>query len=279
MREFMIDVQGGTGIVRTVPVAVALFVLFGTGVELAFESLAASLFASGAAEIAGLPLPVVALVSGWLAPVLSAFFLALFMIEIAAIGVDRCAGKERRMHLVFRPGIAWTLLVAGCQSLLLVGLLALLMYVFSSLVLASFLDRSVFRDGDTSSILSSLGSIGITQQSLLLIVIAFGISRFALIPLIARHHDVGFGEAWTRQTHGFGHRQGSLRNRFFRVFLVLLLLDSLFVLAVTQVVGLDAVADAVLYPVSILLMIVWPVAVASHMVRSQPRSDDGAATT
>ncbi len=265
MSRFLADLCGGLSITRAVLVAVAVFVLFGTGVDLAFDSLTGSLLAEGASGFAGLSLPALALILSWLTPVVIAFLLTLFMIEIAAVGADRRSGKDVRMQLAFKPDVAWALLVSGFFSLLIVLLLSWLLSSFLSVFLASAAVRTGAGD-DADSLFSTLVLIGFLQHLLSLIALAFGVSRFALIPIIARHHGVGFREAWKRQTHGFDHYYGSLRNRFFRVFLALLLADAALALAVTRVMG----ADLILYPVSVLLITVLPVAVATHMVRSQP---------
>jgi len=265
VRQFLADLYGGLAITRAVLVAVAVFVLFGTGVDLAFESLTGSLLAEGASGFAGLSLPVLSLILSWLTPVVIAFLLTLFMIEIAAVGADRRSGKDVRMQLAFKPDVAWALLVSGFFSLLIVLLLSWLLSSFLSIFLASAAVRTGAA-GDAESLFSTLALIGILQHVLSLIALAFGVSRFALIPIIARHHGVDFREAWKRQTHGFDHYYGSVRNRFFRVLLVLLLADTALALAVTGAMG----PSLILYPASVLLITVLPVAVATHMVRSQP---------
>lgn len=273
MRLFLADLHGGLAITRAALVAVTVFVIFGTGVELAVEALSSGILSDG---LGGLPFGEIWLnfvVVSWVMPLLTTFLLVLFMIEIAAVGGDRVAGKATRMHLVFRGRVAWALFVACVFSLLIVLLLTWLISAFQGVIATSLLGDAVRQGGGKGEMagrLSTIQTVGAINQLLALIAVAFGVSRYALIPLIVRHRDVSFGEAWTIQTHGFDNYYGSVRNRFFRVFLALLVLDSLFAQAVSQVTSSDLIRTLFVYPAGILLVTVVPTGILTHMVRSQP---------
>lgn len=273
MRPFIADIRGGLAIARIVMVAVVVFVLFGTGVDLAFESLRASLLAERTSGTGpSLPLLVWVLVS-WMPPVFVGFLLTLLMIEIAAIGADRGAGKEASMHLVFRPRVAGSLFAVCLFGLLIATLLTWLHHTLTGHLVATLIIEGFIRTDNTQEMERARlvwQIIEMVMQLLYLIAFAFGVSRLALIAVILRHHDVGLGDAWKRQMHGFGSDSGSFRNRFFRIFLVLLLVDAAVGEVVLQLIGGTTAADLVHYPITNLLIIVLPVAVLTHMVRSQP---------
>lgn len=273
MSIVMQDLKGGLAVVRSVQVAVAVFLVFATGVELAAEALSEGILSEGLPDLPFDPIWLSFVLVSWVVPLLTTFLLALFMIEIAAIGGDRVAGKETRMHLVFSGRVAWSLFLACVFSLLIVLLLTWLLSAFQGVIATSLLGDAVRQgDGnaDMAGTLSTIWTVGAVNQLLVLIAVAFGVSRYALIPLIVRHRDVSFGEAWTIQNHGFDNSHGNVRNRFFRVFLALLVLDGLFALAVAQVTSSDLISILLVYPVGILLIIVVPTGILTHMVRSQP---------
>lgn len=277
MSIFVQDLKGGLAVVRSVQVAVAVFLVFATGVELAVDALS-----EGFRDLSFGSTWLRFVLVSWVMPLLTTFLLALFMIEIAAVGGDRVAGKEARMHLVFRGRVAWSLFLACVFSLLIVLLLTWLLSAFQGVIATSLLGDAMRQgdgNGDMAGTLSTIQTVGAINRLLVLIAVAFGVSRYALIPLIVRHRNVSFGEAWTIQNHGFDNSHGNVRNRFFRVFLALLVLDGLFALAVAQVTPSDLISVLLVYPAGILLVTVVPAGILTHMVRSQPRSDDGAATT
>jgi len=268
MRLFLADLHGGLAITRAALVAVAVFVIFGTGVELAVEALS-----EGFRDLSFGSIWLSFVLVSWVVPLLTTFLLALFMIEIAAVGGDRVAGKATRMHLVFRGRVAWSLFLACVFSLLIVLLLTWLLSAFQGVIMASLLGDAMRQgggNGELAGTLFTIQTVGAINQLLVLIAVAFGVSRYALIPLIVRHRDVSFGEAWTIQTHGFDNYYGSVRNRFFRVFLALLVLDSLFASAVAQATSSDLISTLLVYPGGILLVTVVPTGILTHMVRSQP---------
>ncbi|MDF1734266.1 MAG: hypothetical protein P1U37_03205 [Minwuia sp.] len=273
MSIFIRDLKGGLAITRIVMVAVMVFALFGTGADLAFESLRASLLAERTSDTGpSLPLLVWVLLS-WMPPIFVGFLLTLLMIEIAAIGADRGAGKEASMHLVFRPRVAGALFAVCLFGLLIATLLTWLLstlkgHLFVTLILEGFIRTDNAQELESARLVGQI--IEMVMQLLYLIAFAFGVSRLALIAVILRHHDVGLGEVWKRQMQGFDSASGSFRNRFFRIFLVLLLVDAAFGEVVMQVIGGTTAADLVHYPITNLLIIVLPVAVLTHMVRSQP---------
>ncbi|MDF1720029.1 MAG: hypothetical protein P1U65_05095 [Minwuia sp.] len=266
------DLRAGLAIIRATWVAVAVFVLFGTGVTLAFNALSASLLSDVSLELPLVPGFLSALILDALVEMIVPYLLILFMIEIAAIGGERLAGKDSRMQLVFKLNVAWSLLVAAIFSTLIITLLGWLLQAFMGVVLLSLFGDTA--NQDSGSVISTLGLIGIVQHLLILIVLAFGISRFALIPVIARHHAVGFGEAWRLQTHGFDNYYGSVRNRFFRVLLVLLVIEAVIALAVTSGIGDGFFTNILVSAVSVFLLTVWAVAILTCMVRSQPEASE-----
>lgn len=261
------DIRGGLAIIQTTLVAVAVFVLFGTGVYLAFDALSASLLSSGSLELPMLPGFLSALIVDSIMAMIVPYILILFMIEIAALGADRCAGKDSRMQLVFKPNVALSLLVAAIFSALIVMLLGWLLQSFMGVVLLSLLGDNA--NMESGSMLSIQGGLWVLQHLLNLIAVAFGVSRFALIPVIARHYRVGFRAAWHRQTHGFDNCYGSMRNRFFRVFLALLAVETAVAFAITSVITNGVFANVSIVAISVFLLTVWPVAILTHMVRSQ----------
>jgi hypothetical protein len=285
MNIFIRDLKGGLAIVRSAQVAVAVFVLFATGVELASEALASSLLSTGLPAFPFGPVWLAPVLASWVLPLVTAFVLVLFMIEIAAIGADRLAGREARMHLVFRGRVAWALFLACVFSLLIFLLLSWLLTAFQGVIFASIMGDALRQGGGSDSgelegTFSTIQIVGAFNHLLGLVALAFGVSRFALIPLIVRQRDVSFGEAWTIQTHGFDNYYGSVRNRFFRVFLALLVLESLFALVAGQVTTSDLLLTLIVYPVGILLVTVVPVGILTHMVLHPPeRPADGAADT
>lgn len=267
MKLLLADLRGGLAITRTTMVAVAVFVAFGTGVNLAFDALSASLLSNGSLELPMLPGFLSALIVASISAMIVPYILILFMIEIAALGADRCAGKDSRMQLVFKPNVALSLLVVSIFSVLIVMLLDWLLHSFVGVVLLSLLGSNA--NMDSGSMLSMQGFLWVLQHLLNLIVVAFGVSRFALVPVIARHYTVGFREAWHRQTTGFDNYYGSVRNRFFRVFLALLAVETAIAFAVTSIISDGVLANVSTIAISVLLLTVWPVAILTHMVRSQ----------
>lgn len=273
MSIFIRDLKGGLAVVRSVQVAVAVFLVFATGVELAAEALASGIISGGLDGFSFGSIGLTFVLVSWVIPLLTTFLLVLFMIEIAAVGADRVAGREASMHLVFRGRVAWALFVACVFSLLIVLLLTWLLSAFQGAIMASLLGDAMRQGGgkgEMAGLLSTAQIVGAINQLLSVIAVAFGVSRYALIPLIVRYRDVSFGEAWTIQTHGFDSYYGSVRNRFFRVFLALLALDGLFVLGLSQVTSNDLLTTLIVYPVGILLVTVVPTGILTHMVRSQP---------
>ena len=283
MSIFIRDLKGGLAIVRSAQVAVAVFVLFATGVELASEALSSGIISGGLDGFSFGSIGLTFVLVSWVIPLLTTFLLVLFMIEIAAVAADRVAGKETRMQLVFRARVAWALFLACVFSLLIFLLLSWLLTAFQGVIFASIMGDALRQgggSGDLEGTFSTIQIVGAFNQLLALVALAFGVSRFALIPLIVRHRDVGFGEAWTIQTHGFDNYYGSVRNRFFRVFLALLVLDSLFALAASLLIASDLILTLIVYPVGIVLVTVVPVGILTHMVLHQPeRPADGAAVT
>ncbi len=276
MISILRDLRGGLAIIRTTLVAVAVFVLFGTGVDLAFTALSSSLLNSGSLELPMLPGFLSGLIMGSIMTMIVPFILILFMIEVAALGADRCAGKDSRMHLVFKPDVALSLLVAAIFSALIVMLLGWLLQSFMGVVLLSLLGGNA--SIDSGSMFSMQGLLWVLQHLLNLVAVAFGVSRFALIPVIARHRSVGFREAWHQQTHGFDNYYGSMRNRFFRVFLALLAVETAIAYAITLVSADGVFANVSIIAISVFLLTVWPVGILTHMVRSQaaiPAQADG----
>lgn len=283
MSIFIRDLKGGLAIIRSAQVAVAVFVLFATGVELASEALSSGIISGGLDGFSFGSIGLTFVLVSWVIPLLTTFLLVLFMIEIAAVAADRVAGKETRMQLVFRGRVAWALFLACVFSLLIFLLLSWLLTAFQGVIFASIMGDALRQgggSGDLEGTFSTIQIVGAFNHLLGLVALAFGVSRFALIPLIVRHRDVGFGEAWTIQTHDFDNYYGSVRNRFFRVFLALLVLESLFALVAGQVTTSDLLLTLIVYPVGILLVTVVPVGILTHMVLHPPeRPADGAADT
>ncbi len=283
MSIFIRDLKGGLAIVRSAQVAVAVFVLFATGVELASEALSSGIISGGLDGFSFGSIGLTFVLVSWVIPLLTTFLLVLFMIEIAAVAADRVAGKETRMQLVFRARVAWALFLVCVFSLLIFLLLSWLLTAFQGVIFASIMGDALRQgggSGDLEGTFSTIQIVGAFHQLLALVALAFGVSRFALIPLIVRHRDVSFGEAWTIQTHGFDNYYGSVRNRFFRVFLALLVLESLFALVAGQVTSSDLLLTLIVYPVGILLVTVVPVGILTHMVLHPPeRPADGAVDT
>ncbi len=271
MNDLAADLRGGLAIVRASWVAVAVFVVFGACVDMATHALAHSLGQQIPVEWPAFPTYAASMALAWLPSLVVSMVLVLFMIEIAAAGADRCAGKDVRMQLDFKPRVAWAVVASICLS----GMLAYVLLVVLNRIegfLGGFMMNSPGIAGTPGIDTEDPVWFSAVMNFFYLAIVAFSVARFALIPFLARHYGMGFRQAWTPQPEPVNGFIGAFRRRFFYIFLMILIVDAVLIELVghmaASVAGKGIAYVFVELPLSILLVTVLPVSVLTHMVRS-----------
>ena len=140
MRMILADIRGGLAIINAAPLAVGIYVLFAMATNLALEAQVERLSEQVLVGWSSTFGNAMTYVLTGLPQIIVGMLLALFMIEIAAHGAERCMGRANRMQLVFRPHVAWAVFCSGLMSLI-VGMLIILPLIVVQIVVMAFFVR------------------------------------------------------------------------------------------------------------------------------------------
>lgn len=118
----------------------------------------------------------------------------------------------------------------------------------------------------------------VVWQLLGIIIISFVVSRIGLLPTISRRWDIGFSEAWQRQTVEYDPGFPKVRNRFFLAILALGVIEGVVGFAFSQALARSGLPLPVLTLVTTVLTMIFLslfFGLMAHLVHThQPPAQD-----